>query len=96
VGSFNQDPRSRLHNTESWVAVDSPELASEFASLFEEGASPEHSFKVELTGAEGSAQLRWLTEENGKSVSYSAEPMASWLLRLWRSTLGALIPEHML
>lgn len=96
VGSFNQDPRSRLHNTESWVAVDSPELASEIASLFDEGASPEHSFKVELTGAEGSAQLRWLTEENGKSVSYSVEPMASWLLRLWRSTLGALIPEHML
>ena len=96
VGSFKQDPRSRLHNTESWVALDSPELASEIASLFDEGAMPEHSFQVELAGSEGGVQLRWSTEENGSAVRYDVEPMASLLLRLWRSTLGALIPEHLL
>jgi cardiolipin synthase C len=96
VGSFNQDPRSRLHNTESWVAVDSPALASDIASLFDEGALPEHSFKVELASDLGSGPLRWSTEEAGNTVSYSVEPMVSLLLRVWRSTLGALIPEHLL
>jgi len=96
VGSFNQDPRSRLHNTEAWLAVDSPELAADLAGLFDEGSAPEHAFKVELKAADGTQQLEWKTEEDGKAVHYGVEPMTPPWLRLWRRALGLLIPEHLL
>ena len=96
VGSLNQDPRSRLHNTEAWIAIESAEVAAELAALFEEGADPHHAFKVELSEVDGVEKLEWRTEEDGKSMRYDVEPMTSAWLRLWRSLLGALIPEHML
>jgi phosphatidylserine/phosphatidylglycerophosphate/cardiolipin synthase-like enzyme len=80
VGSMNQDPRSRLHNTEAWIVLESPELVEDLAALFEEGTALEHAFKVEANN-EGEA-LAWRTEEDGKSVQYDAEPMTGFWLRL--------------
>lgn len=96
VGSLNQDPRSRLHNTEAWITLESAELAAELAELFEEGADPHHAFKVERADAGGVERLQWTTEEGGKTVRYDVEPMTGLWLRLWRGLLGALVPEHML
>ncbi len=96
VGSLNQDPRSRLHNTEAWIAVDSPELAADLAALFEAGVDSHHAFEVRLNQAERTCRLEWKTQEGGKTVRHGVEPMTALWLRLWRGILGALIPEHML
>ena len=96
VGSLNQDPRSRLHNTETWLVLESPELAAELAALFEEGTDGHHAFKVELNSTGDTPALVWSTEENGKPVRYESEPMSTPLQRLWRGVLGKLIPEHLL
>ncbi len=96
VGSLNQDPRSRLHNTEAWLAVDSAEIAGDLAALFEAAADAHHAFKVELDGASYPDRLVWSTEEDGAIVRHDAEPAAGPWLRLWRSILGVLVPEHML
>lgn len=96
VGSVNQDPRSRLHNTEDWLVLESPVLAAELAALFEEGTDPRHAFKVELNETGGTLALVWSTEEEGKPVRYEAEPMSTPWQRLWRDVLGKLIPEHLL
>lgn len=96
VGSLNQDPRSRLHNTEAWIAIDSVELATELAALFDEGVDEHHSFGVHLRGTGSEITLNWHSEENGVAVIHDVEPMASWWLRLWRGVLGMTLPEHML
>lgn len=96
VGSSNQDPRSRLHNTEAWIALDGAELAADLAALFEEGADLQHAFKVEQKDTSSSEALEWKTEEDGKTVRYDVEPMTSLWLRLLRNVLAALIPEHLL
>jgi putative cardiolipin synthase len=96
VGSLNQDPRSRSHNTEGWIAIEGAELATDLAALFEEAAELHHSFKLELSGADDAQQIEWRSQEGGTSVRYDVEPNASVWLRLWRRTLGALVPEHQL
>jgi len=96
VGSLNQDPRSRLHNTEAWIALESPELAADLAALFEEGTDLRHAFKLEQNKTGDMEALAWKTEEDGKALRYDVEPMSSLWLRLWRGVLGALIPEHQL
>lgn len=96
VGSLNQDPRSRLHNTEGWLVLESPELAAELAALFEEGTDARHAFKVELNGTGETQALAWSTEEDGKPVRHESEPMSTAWQRLWRGVLGTLIPEHLL
>lgn len=96
VGSLNQDPRSRLHNTEAWISIESAEVAAELVSLFEEGTDSHHAFTVERAEVDGVETLEWRTEQDGKDMRYGVEPMTSAWLRLWRRLLGALIPEHML
>lgn len=96
VGSVNQDPRSRLHNTEDWLVLESPVLAAELAALFEEGTDLRHAFRVELDKADDTRALVWSTEEDGKPMRYDSEPMATSWQRLWRGVLGKLIPEHLL
>ena len=96
VGSFNQDARSRLHNTEGWLVLESPVLAAELAALFEEGTDARHAFRVELANAGDSEALVWSTEEDGKPMLYESEPMSTPWQRLWRGVLGKVIPEHLL
>jgi len=97
VGSMNLDPRSRLSNSEVAVSIDSAVLGGQLARLFDEAASPEQSFHVELTepGNEN-APLSWTGREEGKLVRYASEPLASWWQRFISSVLGALVPQTML
>jgi putative cardiolipin synthase len=94
VGSFNQDPRSRLHNTEACVAVESAELAGDLAALFEEASELHHAFRLELS-TDG-RKVEWYGEADGETVRFVDEPLAGVWIRLWRKALGALIPEHQL
>jgi putative cardiolipin synthase len=94
VGSLNQDPRSRLHNTETWIEIESTELASDLAALFAEATELHHAFALELDAER--RRVEWKTEENGKVIRYTAEPSADFWLRVWSETLGVLVPEHLL
>ncbi len=96
VGSLNQDPRSRLHNTEAWIVIDSAEIATDLAVLFEEGANLQHAFKVERKLSSSADALEWMTDEGGNPTRYAKEPMTDFWLRLWQGILGVLIPEHLL
>lgn len=96
VGSLNQDPRSRLHNLELWVTVQSTHLAAELAALFDEASDRHHAYRVKLASNGDAQWLEWHTEESGQTVVHVVEPAASPWLKLWRAVLGALIPEHLL
>ena len=96
VGSANQDPRSRRHNREIWLTVQSKDLAAELAALFDEASDKHHAYKVELATSGDAQWLEWHTEESGRTVVHAVEPAANPWLKLWRAVLGALIPEHLL
>ena len=96
VGSPNQDPRSRIHNTEGWLTLESDELARDLAALFEEGTSLQHSYRLEAANGAGSCPLVWTIEQDGRVVTDCSEPGSSLWLRAWRSLLGVFVPEHML
>ena len=96
VGSLNQDPRSRLHNTEAWIVLDNAELAADLAALFEEGIDLQHVFRVKANPVGGKDALQWQTEEDGRPMRYDTEPMTGFWTRLLQDVLGGLIPEHML
>ena len=97
AGSMNLDPRSRLSNTEVAVLIESAVLGERLGTLFDEAASLDQAFRVELTelGNEN-APLSWTGREEGKVVRYGSEPLASWWRRLVSSVLGALAPEELL
>lgn len=92
VGSSNQDPRSRLFNTESWVSIESAPLAEKLAGLFEEGTDAHHSFRLRLR--EGGVE--WITEEGGREVRYGDEPLASSWKRFLKGLTSVFVPEALL
>lgn len=97
LGSMNLDPRSRLHNTEAWIGVESRELALRLTELFEESTRPDHSFQVLLQRPrEGDDSMEWITEEQGREVRHRSEPLAGPWTRFWRDVLSVVVPEHML
>jgi putative cardiolipin synthase len=96
LGSMNLDPRSRRHNTELAVLVESAELGKRVADLFEEGVRPAHAYQVELADPNSvDAGLAWLTKESGKPVRYTSEP-ASFGKRFSAGVLSIFAPEDML
>ena len=92
IGSMNQDPRSRLYNTETWVSIDSPKLAAKLANLFEESTQAHHSFSLQMRG-DG---VEWITEEQGKEVRFKSDPLASSWLRFLSGVTSVLVPEDLL
>jgi putative cardiolipin synthase len=79
IGSMNFDERSKHLNTEIGLIVSSPELAREVAARFEALTQPGNAYRVLL--ADGSTErhprLIWKTREDGKDVTYAAEPARS-------------------
>ena len=87
VGSMNMDPRSRLHNTEVGVLLDSEAIAAQVAAVFEEGTRPVNAFRVDSEpGAAAGERARWVTEEGGRAAVYLDEPLAGF----WRRAAAAL------
>jgi putative cardiolipin synthase len=96
IGSLNLDPRSRLHNTEVAMLIESAELGAQVAKLFEHGVDPADTFRVELAERDRpEAGLVWLAEEDGKPVRYTSEPAGFWK-RFAARLLSLFVPEHML
>jgi putative cardiolipin synthase len=75
VGSMNFDQRSFDINTEIGVIIDSPQIAREIAARFEAIVQPANSYRVELTPNPGGGNtIQWITEVDGKRVSFDTEP----------------------
>ena len=96
IGSMNLDPRSRLHNTEVAVLLESTELGGRLGTLFDEAVRPARAFRVERAGRGQETELVWVTEEAGKEVRYDREPLAGFWRRLLAKLLGAFAPEDLL
>ena len=77
VGSFNFDPRSRKLNTELGFVIDSPVLAREIESAFN-NSIPGNSYEVRLSD---SGRLYWIEHRGEKLVRYNTEPGTSLWLR---------------
>lgn len=82
IGSFNLDPRSIALNTEIVILVESHELAKQVLEYMDEGAQPEHSYRVTLeTDPENKTErLVWTTEIDGEEVRYYSDPEVG----IWR------------
>lgn len=96
IGSMNLDPRSRLHNTEVAVLLESMQIGSDLAMMFEEAIQPTVAFRVALAGeSREHAPLVWIAEEAGKEVRFCQEPAGFWR-RFFSSLLGSLAPDELL
>lgn len=93
VGSLNLDPRSLYLNTELGIVVNSPELAAEMATTFEEIVGPQYSYRVTL---DEDNDLVWTAEEGGKDVRYTKDPEVGLWRRFSTSVLSLFAPESML
>lgn len=91
VGSFNMDPRSAALNTEMGLLIASPDLAGRLSQMLATNG-PASAYAVELVGDE----LRWSTQEGGKTVVFEQEPGAAWPRRAAVRVLSWLPIEWML
>ena len=84
IGSMNFDPRSRYLNTEMGVVADCPELAAAVEQFFAHAAAPQNAFHVVLEPAAGSSwrAMRWIADDDGKTVQYNHDPEASMWKRV--------------
>lgn len=74
IGSFNFDPRSADINTELGVIIESPEIAEDLASVYEQNALTQ-AWEVYL---DAKGRLRWRTLEDGQEVIERKEPQTTW------------------
>jgi len=96
IGSMNLDPRSRLHNTEVALLLESAQIGADLASVFEEAVRPERSFRLMLTGtAPEKRTILWITEEDSREIRYEREPAGFWR-RFFSRVLSSLTPEELL
>jgi putative cardiolipin synthase len=79
AGSMNFDQRSRYLNTETGLIIDSPELASQTATRFEEMTRPDSAYAVSLLP---DGRMVWCTLEHEMPVEYTREPSDSSRRRL--------------
>ncbi len=93
IGSMNFDRRSMHLNTEIGLLIDSAELARQALARFDAIAQPANCYIPTLSAqnALGKPQLVWRTEQDGKVVDSSVEPMGD-LLRGVRTELLTLLP----
>jgi putative cardiolipin synthase len=93
VGSRNLDPRSSQINTEIGIFVESPEIADQIRKIFELSTLSRYCYKVTLTD---DSRLVWKTEEEGKEVEYTHDPMTSIWRRLSVKFMSIFVPESLL
>jgi len=92
IGSANFDRRSFQLNTELGLMIDSPELARQIVTRFDQFASPANSYRVviEPKGTWGS-RLRWQTQVDGRMVELDDDPDTKASRRL-QVDLTSLLP----
>lgn len=93
IGSLNFDPRSRDHNTELGLLIQSPGLVAEtrdqVASIISRAA-----YRVWRT--EDGSTLHWRRVSDIGREEPVAVPLVPWWRRLWLELLAHVIPEGLL
>jgi putative cardiolipin synthase len=92
VGSFNLDPRSARLNTEMGVVMESPPLATQLASAFEE-AIPGDAYELRLGD---DANVVWVEHTPQGEVRYTSAPGVGTVRGFWTGLLGVLPIEWLL
>ncbi len=87
VGSFNLDPRSASLNTEMGLLIESPVLAAQIATAFEEDI-PGRSYRVTLSEA---GALQWIERHENGEIVHTTEPGTGWWKRFGVAMM-ALLP----
>ena len=88
IGSFNLDPRSRVHNTEIGVVMTVPEIGREMGEWFDRNIKP-LAYLLELKkDTDGSEQLLWHGLEKGQAVVYTHEPEVGFWTRFWNGFMS--------
>ena len=96
VASFNFDQRSINTNTEIGILFYQPELARQSMEHFDQNIE-KVAFRVELVkDAAGKESLQWSGQENGKTVTYDAEPYAGFGQKLAVKIMRFLPVDFML
>ncbi|MCM2252936.1 MAG: phospholipase D family protein [Ramlibacter sp.] len=70
IGSFNFDPRSINLNTEMGFLIDSPKLAGQIASVFDDGLAS-RAYEVRIDEQD---RLYWLEQRDGRTIRLDTEP----------------------
>jgi putative cardiolipin synthase len=83
VGSANFDMRSFHLNTEVGLIIDSPALAQQAVTRFEAITVAANSYRLVLGEHFGDPVVRWVTENDGRKVTLTAEPGGTF----WREFL---------
>ena len=97
VGSMNFDQRSLRVNTEMGLIIDSPQIAHEIAARFDAIVKPANSYKLVFEpGDRGRRAVRWLSEEDGKTVRFDVEPGVDVAKRTWVETLSLMPLDQLL
>ena len=92
IGSANFDRRSFHLNTELGLMIDSPELARQIITRFDQFAALPNSYQLVLDPAGPlGPRLRWRTQLDGKAVDLDDDPDASPARRL-QATLFSVLP----
>ena len=86
IGSFNWNQRSENIDTEMGVIIDSPELAQNFAELFD-ALDRTNTYELFLND---DGKLRWRGEENGQEVILTKEPQTGFWQRFSAGFLRTL------
>jgi putative cardiolipin synthase len=92
VGSFNLDGRSIAINTEMGVFYEDPEIAKRLSKNFDSKLLTV-AYRVTL---DDENSLKWTTAENGKEVTFDAEPETSWWTRFSTGFLSIFVIESQL
>jgi putative cardiolipin synthase len=75
VGSMNFDQRSLDINTEIGIIIDSPQIARKITARFDAIVQPANSYRLELqANPGGGTTIHWITEVDGKRLSFDTDP----------------------
>ncbi|GAB2729096.1 phospholipase D family protein [Halomonas garicola] len=91
IGSLNFDPRSTHLNTEIGFLIESPELAADMESAFDNEV-PQNAYQVMLEDGE----LRWQETRDGEPVTHHREPETGFFKRFWVKIFSLLPLEPLL
>jgi cardiolipin synthase C len=92
VGSFNFDPRSIHLNTEMGVVIESPSLANDIRTIFDQRV-PENSYEVRL---DKNGKVHWIERTDKGEIIHKREPQTGFLQLIFLRFLSYLPIERLL
>jgi putative cardiolipin synthase len=94
IGSMNLDARSARTNTESGLAITSPELGQQIGVLARVGLAS-GAYKLRLA-ADGE-HIEWIeTKPDGQQIVHTHEPNSPWLLKLKQWLFAPFVSDELL